>query len=122
MSTTVIGIFADDKVEKYIFEKAMEKYEHKIEFYVFSTPEEGLMRAKEIHFDVVFIEIHYWGETFGGFSILTELKKVLNKPTIAVGMTSLMQEGDLEKMINAGFHLCIEKPLAFESIGAFASK
>jgi hypothetical protein len=31
-------------------------------------------------------------------------------------MTSLLQEGDLEKILAAGFNLCVEKPLIFTDI------
>lgn len=121
MKNTVIGIFTDGDIEKYIFEKAFQKYGHKAEVHIFNTPEPGFRMAHETGFDIVFIEIHYWGETYGGFSILKQLNDISPGKMVAVGLTSLMQEGDLEKIIMAGFQICIEKPIVMESLDVFAN-
>jgi CheY-like chemotaxis protein len=119
MASTVIGVFVDDKMEQTIYEKAFERLEHKVEGYVFSTPEEGVEALKHTKFDVVFIEIHFWGENFGGISILEQLRKVSTNRMIPIAVTSFLQEGDIEKIIKAGFMMCIEKPMTIESFQLF---
>ncbi|MFZ6012744.1 MAG: response regulator [Bacteroidota bacterium] len=116
MRKSVIAIFEDDKVNRFIYKKIFEQMEDKIEGYVFETPEKGFAVAKEVEFDVVFIEIHYRGENFGGIPILEELKKVSSREMIAIATTSLLQDGDLEKIIPSGFTMCMEKPMAFQKL------
>ena len=120
MSNTVIGVFVDNKLEQAMYERAFEKLEHKVIGYVFSSPEQGLNAAKIVDFDIVFIETHFWGENFGGVSILDQLKKTSgNQNLIAIAMTPLLQEGDVEKIIGSGFSMCIEKPLSMETLQIF---
>jgi CheY-like chemotaxis protein len=118
---TVIGVFVDDKIEQAMYERAFQKWDHKVQGYVFNTPEQGIMVARETPLDVVFIEIHFWGENFGGISILNQLKKASNNQVIAIAMTSLLQDGDIEKIIEAGFSMCIEKPVSMEALQLFCT-
>jgi CheY-like chemotaxis protein len=122
MRNTVIGVFVDDRIEQTIYEKAFQKLEHRVEGYVFNSPEQGYEVAKQTDFDVVFIEIHYWGESFGGISILEQLKKTKSRNVIAIAMTSFLQEGDVEKIIGAGFSMCIEKPVSIEALQMFCAR
>jgi CheY-like chemotaxis protein len=122
MKNTVIGVFVDDKIEETIYEKAFQKLDHKVEGYVFNNPEEGISLARQIDFDVVFIEIHFWGENFGGISILEQLRRVSRKHIMGIAITSLLQEGDLERIIGSGFTMCIEKPVAFEAFEIFCGQ
>jgi CheY-like chemotaxis protein len=115
MRNTVIGVFTDDKIDQAIFERAFQRLEHKVEGYVFNNPEQGILFARDIGFDVVFIEVHFWGENFGGVSILEQVKKAKSNSLLAIAITALLQEGDLERIIDAGFTMCIEKPVAFET-------
>jgi CheY-like chemotaxis protein len=115
MKNTVVAIFEDDQTNQFVYEKIFAQHESSIQVYIFNTPEEGLEMAKQIQFDVVFIEIHFW-ESFGGISILNTLKNMSQEYIIAVGMTSLLQEGDLERAVSAGFAICLEKPIAFQQI------
>lgn len=115
MTDAVIGIFEDDKIHRFAYERIFERLDHKMRCYIFDTPEKGYATAKEIKFDIVFIEVHFWGENFGGISILNEIKKT-NPNLIAVAMTSLLQEGDLERILTSGFNMCLEKPVAFHEL------
>ena len=119
MANSVIGVFVDDKIEQTIYEKAFQRLEHKVEGHVFTSPEQGIEAMKHIRFDVVFIEIHFWGENFGGISILQQLRAASANRVIPIAVTSLLQEGDIEKIINAGFMMCIEKPMTVESFQLF---
>jgi CheY-like chemotaxis protein len=122
MKNTVIGVFVDDKIEQAIYERTFRKLEHKVDGYVFNNPEDGISVACEIDFDVVFIEIHFWGENFGGISILEQLRKSSRKNMMGIAITSLLQEGDLERIIGSGFTMCIEKPVAFETFEIFCGQ
>jgi CheY-like chemotaxis protein len=122
MANTVIGVFVDDRMEQIIYERAFQRMEHRVEGHVFTSPEAGIEALKSIRFDVVFIEVHFWGENFGGISILHELQRVMNNRVIAIAVTPLLQEGDIEKIIRAGFALCIEKPMTIESLQIFCGQ
>jgi len=119
MGNSVIGVFVDDRIEQAIYEKAFQRLEHKVEGHVFTTPEQGIEAMKLMKFDVVFIEIHFWGENFGGISILQQVRALTNNRIIPIAVTSLLQDGDLEKIIGAGFMMCIEKPITIESFQLF---
>jgi CheY-like chemotaxis protein len=122
MTNTVIGVFVDDKIEQAIYENAFQRLEHKVEGHVFNTPEQGIDMAKEIAFDLVFIEIHFWGENFGGISILNQIRKASGRNVIAIAVTSFLQEGDVEKIIESGFSMCIERPFSVEAVEIFCSR
>jgi CheY-like chemotaxis protein len=93
-----------------------------VEGHVFTNPEEGIMAASVIDFDIVFIEIHFWGENFGGISILQQLKNVSRKNVLAIGITSFLQDGDVEKIISSGFTMCIEKPVSLDAFELFCAQ
>jgi CheY-like chemotaxis protein len=40
---------------------------------------------------------------------------------IAIAITSLLQEGDVEKIIRGGFSMCIEKPVSIDALQLFCS-
>ena len=115
MKKTTIAIFEDDHTNRFVYKKLFKNMEGNIELYVFDNPDKGIAMAELIHFDVVFIEIHFW-ENFGGISILNKLKQLSTKDMLAIAMTSLLQEGDLEKITSSGFTMCLEKPVAFQEI------
>lgn len=112
MKKTVVAIFEDDIVNRFLYERLFTQRKDDIELYVFDNPEAGIEMAKTVNFDVVFIEIHFW-EDFGGISILQKLKKVAPPQMISIAMTSLLQKGDLEFILASGFTLCFEKPVVF---------
>jgi CheY-like chemotaxis protein len=122
MKNTVIGIFTDDYIDRFIYEKVFQKYEHKVEYHVFANPEAGLTFANTNQLDVVFIEMHFWGENFGGISILNQLKKITDKSILAIAMTSLLQQGDLDHILASGFSMCFEKPVNLEALELFAER
>jgi CheY-like chemotaxis protein len=115
MKKTVIGIFEDDVVSRYIYEKLFENHRDQVEVFIFDTPEKGFEKALLKPFDIVYIEVHFWRH-FGGISILGKLKEITSNNMIAVAMTSLLQKGDLERLVACGFNLCVEKPVVFSSL------
>lgn len=116
MKKITVGIFESDKVNRFIYEKTFDRHKDKVDIYLFDNPEKGLEQAKDIAFDVVFIDLHFWGEDFAGISILQRLKETLSKDVFAIAMTSLLQEGDVEKTMEAGFGLCLENPVALTKL------
>jgi CheY-like chemotaxis protein len=115
MSKTVIAIFEDDKVDRFVYRKLFQGFEDRIDLFVFDNPEKGMAMARNIQFDVVFIDVHFW-DNFGGLPILKRLKEISQNDFIAVAMTSLLQEGDLEQAMQAGFSMCLEKPISFQTL------
>jgi CheY-like chemotaxis protein len=122
MINTVVAIFEDDKINCFIHEKLFNFVKAPIQCHLFDNPEKGYEAAENIEFDVVFIEIHFWGGNLSGIDILKNLKSIHQKKFIAVAMTSLLQEGDLEKIMDAGFNLCVEKPLIFSDLAGLINK
>jgi hypothetical protein len=112
MKRTVVAIFEDDLVNRFIYERLLHHRKEDIELYIFDNPYTGIEMAKKIPFDIVFIEAHFW-EAFGGISILQKLKDIPLLSMVAVAMTSLLQKGDLEHLTSSGFMYCLERRGAF---------
>lgn len=108
----VIAIFETDPLNRFIYQKMLDPQQDKASFYIFNTVEEGLEKAPLLDFDVAFIDMHLRGEFFGGISVLKRLKAISSK-TSMIAMTTLIQQGDLERAKSGGFIKCIEKPLPF---------
>ncbi|HEY0744705.1 MAG TPA: response regulator [Chryseosolibacter sp.] len=114
MEKTVVAIFEDDLVNRYIYEKTFQKRDD-IMLLLFDSLEKGLDKLKDYHPDVVFIEAHFHGN-FGGVSIIKSLRAITTDRTVFIAMTSLLQKGDLEHLMSAGFMMCLEKPIAFNEV------
>lgn len=114
MKKTIVAIFEDDLVNRYIYEK-MFRVREDITLHIFDHPAKGIEAFKETPFDVVFIEAHF-RENFGGISILEQLKAISGNHTVFIAITSLLQKGDLEQLMEAGFMMCLEKPIVFNDI------
>jgi CheY-like chemotaxis protein len=116
MKKITVGIFESDKVNRFIYEKTFDRHKDRVDLYLFDNPDKGLEVAKNIAFDIVFIDLHFWGEDFAGVSILHRLKATASKEVFAIAMTSLLQEGDIERTMEAGFGLCLENPVALSKL------
>jgi CheY-like chemotaxis protein len=114
MKKTIAAIFEDDLVNRYIYEKMLNKRQD-VSLYIFDNPQKGYEMLQDVPVDVIFIEAHFH-ENFGGIKILESLRKVVPTSTVFIAMTSLLQKGDLETLINAGFMMCLEKPIVFNEI------
>jgi CheY-like chemotaxis protein len=114
MKKTLVAIFEDDLVNRYIYEK-MFRIREDITLQVFDQPEKGIEAFTENSFDVVFIEAHF-RENFGGIRILNKLAPLAATQTVFIAITSLLQKGDLERLMEAGFMMCLEKPIVFNDI------
>ena len=56
MKKTVVAIFEDDVVNRFIYEQLFTERKENSELYVFDNAEKGIEMARTISFDVVFIE------------------------------------------------------------------
>ncbi len=108
----VIAVFENDSLNRFIYKRMLALQQEKVKFYIFNSPEEGLEMAKQITFDVAFIDLHLRGEQYSGIELAKELKTLSDK-TAMVAMTTLLQKGDVERTAQAGFVACHEKPLPF---------
>ena len=122
MPKSIVGVFVNDKVEHFIYAKNIERLGSKTECHFFTNFDDGLPLALSHTFDVVVIDLHFSGANFGGISILRHLKNRSPKKMLAVAITPLLQKGDLEAVMDAGFSLCIEKPVAYEALVALLRK
>ena len=116
MKKITVGIFESDKVNRFIYEKTFDRHKDRVDLFLFDNPEKGLAAAKDIAFDIVFIDLHFWGEDFAGLSILHRLRATSSRDVFAIAMTSLLQEGDVERTMKAGFGLCLENPVALTKL------
>jgi CheY-like chemotaxis protein len=114
MSKKVIAIFEDDHVNRFIYERIFQG-RNDVELHIFDSPDKGVALAEEIRFDLVFIEIHFWGN-FGGLGILNRLRETPAQSVTFIAMTSLLQKGDVERILRSGFHLYIENPVIFSEM------
>src|ERR1041384_6518768 len=106
MKKLTVAVFEDDEVNRFIYKNILKSREDDIDVHVFADPESGLQKAQDTPFDIVLIETHFWGRNFFGIEILNELKKVSPKSFTAIAITSLLQEGDVERLTRGGFTLC----------------
>ena len=109
---TTVAIFEDDAVNRFLYQRSLERLRENIDFWIFDDPAKGISFAAQQPFNVIFIDAHFW-ESFGGIRILKKLQPLCPSSTIFVAITSLLQEGDAEKLMKEGFTMCMEKPLAF---------
>ena len=114
MKQTLVAIFEDDLVNRYIYERLF-RTRQDVELHIFDHPDRGIEAFRQMAFDVVFIEAHF-RENFGGIGILNTLKELSHNKTVFIAITSLLQKGDLEILMSAGFIMCLEKPIAFSDI------
>jgi CheY-like chemotaxis protein len=116
-----IGIFEGEKVNHFIYEKILQQHED-AQFFLFDNPEKGLSVAEQVHFDIVFIDLHFWGQNYAGITILNKLKETNPNNMVSIAITTLLQDGDLQRAFTGGFGMCIEKPLAFNTIERLLNK
>lgn len=111
---TLVAIFEDDVVSRYIYEKTFSA-RPQVSVYIFDHADEGIAKLQSNPVDVIFIEAHF-RQNFGGIEILNKLRSSLNTMPVCIAITSLLQKGDLEKLMGAGFLMCLEKPIPFDEI------
>jgi CheY-like chemotaxis protein len=108
----VIAIFENDSLNRFIYQRMLDLQKEKVTSYIFNSVEEGLEMSKNVSFDVVFIDLHLRGEQYSGIELAKTLKAISDN-SVMVGMTTLIQKGDVERTTEAGFAACHEKPLPF---------
>lgn len=117
---TVVAIFEDDPVDIFLYRKLYAPMQDKVECLYFETLQDGLNMAEHVKFDVVVIDIHFWGNNMG-IAILKKLREVCSNDLIAIAVTPFLQEGDLELIMSSGFTLCVEKPIVPQKIGLWTT-
>lgn len=118
MTKARIAIFEDDVVNRFLYHRTLEKSGQI--FQIFDHPYKDIKAGEVFPFDVIFIEVHFWSDQ-GGLEILERLKPMVAPNSIFIAMTSLLQRGDIERFMAAGFTLCMEKPIVFSDFFAKAS-
>lgn len=118
---SVIAVFENDVLNRFIYHRMLSLQEEKVAFYIFTSAEEGLEVAREVSFDIAFIDLHFQGPQYNGVEVAKKLKTISNR-TILVGMTTLIQKGDTELTTAEGFAACLEKPLPFYDIDKLLSE
>ena len=113
---TRVGIFEDDRADQFIYQQLITKTSLAVEPIFFQSIDEGIEAARKGLFDVVAINIHHYGHNMG-LDILQKLRRESKEPFIAIAVTPLLLDGDLERILAAGFVLCLEKPQVFEALG-----
>lgn len=107
---TSVGIFEQNRTDQFLYKKWMENINRDLEPLFFENVNDGIAAAQKGTFDIVVIDIHFNGN-HTGFDILQKLRIASPKEFVAIGVTALLQEGDLERVLAAGFAICLEKPL-----------
>lgn len=118
---SVIAVFENDALNRFIYQRMLALQEEKVVSYIFTSADEGLEVAKEVPFDIAFIDLHFQGGQYNGIDVAKKLKTISDN-TILVGMTTLIQKGDTELTIAEGFVACLEKPLPFYDIDKLLSE
>lgn len=118
---TVVAIFEDDPVDIFLYKKLYAPMLDKVECLYFETLQDGLTMAEHVKFDVVIIDIHFWGNNMG-IAILKKLYEICSEDLIAIAVTPFLQKGDLELIMSSGFTLCVEKPVIPQKIGLWSTK
>jgi CheY-like chemotaxis protein len=116
MKKIKIAIFEDDKIDGFIYDQLLKRHDEKLEFSIFNNIEKGIEQVKQMEFDIILIELHFWGQNLGGLAILKKIKEVCSANVIFVALTSLLQDKDLEEIMKAGFSMCLEKPVSSADI------
>jgi len=110
---TVVAVFEDDPIDLFLYEKLFERLSDKMTCLYVRTLEDQALLSGHLEFDMAIIDIHFWGNNVG-LSILSKLRNSAGRDFIAIAITPLLQEGDLELIMSAGFDLCVEKPVIFQ--------
>ncbi len=114
-SKKVIAVFESDAVNRFIYERMMTLRAEKVEFHAFAEAEEGLVVAKQVPIDLVFVDLHFQGKLYQGIELGKKIKAI-SGTTMVVAMTTFIQKGDIERTIAEGFTTCLEKPLTFHEL------
>jgi CheY-like chemotaxis protein len=109
-----IGIFEDSAIDSFIYFKSFQPVAN-IEYYIFDTPERGIAALQKLTFDLLIINVHFWGSNYGS-SIISKVKGVAEQLPPFIATTSFVQSGDDEKMRTLGFNAYYEKPFIFENL------
>jgi CheY-like chemotaxis protein len=110
-----IGVFESDLADQFLYKQALLKRDEPVEFSFFKNVAQATKAVQDGHVHILIIELHYLGSN-QGLDILKKLQAVAPFNFTAIAVTSLIQDGDLERIFKGGFHACVEKPFIFEQL------
>lgn len=109
-----VAVFERNIVDRFIYEKILRRADN-TSYHFFGDLEKALLIGQDTPFDIVFVDVHFGGEN-RGLDLLPTLKKVCTHDAISIAVTPFLQQGDVKKILAAGFNLYIEKPILEENI------
>jgi CheY-like chemotaxis protein len=110
-----IGVFESDLADQFLYKQALLNRNEPVEFAFFKSVNDASLAVGNGEVDILIIELHYLGSNMG-LNILQRMKAIAPYEFTAIAVTSLLQEGDLERIFRGGFHACVEKPFIFEQL------
>jgi CheY-like chemotaxis protein len=110
-----IGVFESDLADQFLYKQAFLNRHDPVEFSFFKNLREATVVVADGQVDILIIELHYLSSNMG-LDIVKKLREVAPFNFTAIAVTSLLQEGDLERIFKGGFHACVEKPFIFEQL------
>jgi len=110
-----IAIFEDNEIDRFIFESNLRLINIPVEFHIFNNPDEGIASAQRISFDLVIINIHFWGTEYG-YIILEQFQKILAKRPRYIAVSAFVHEKDSINVQLRGFDAIVEKPLVYANL------
>ena len=110
-----IAIFEDSEIDRFILESNLRLIDFPVEFFIFKNPNEGINAAQSISFDLVIINIHFWGTEYG-YVIHEEFQKGIIIPPRFIAVSAFVHEKDSFNIQLRGFDAIIEKPLTLFNI------
>jgi len=109
-----VAVFEKNVIDRFIYERILKRADN-TSYHFFGDLDNALAVGQTTPFDIVFVDVHFGGENCG-LEILPHIKKVCSGNLVSIAVTSFIQRNDFEKIMAAGFNLCIEKPLLEENI------
>lgn len=110
-----IAIFEDNEIDRFIFESNLRLVNFPVEFFIFNNPDDGIATAQRIPFDLVIINIHFWGTEYG-YVILEEFQKGIAIQPRFIAVSAFVHEKDSVNIQLRGFEAIVEKPLIYAEL------
>jgi CheY-like chemotaxis protein len=110
-----IGIFEDDAIDRFIYDRVLNKLSDHITYTIFDSVESACELVQQQQFDMIMVNYHYKSSRVG-ITIMNRLREVSSKHFVAIAVTPMLQKDDVELIIESGFSRIMEMPLLFEKI------
>jgi hypothetical protein len=109
-----IAIFDDSDIDRFIFDRTLSENIH-ADHRCFVNPEVGLSYSPYQVFDIVIIDLHFWGTRFG-IKIRDQWSERCLKKPVFIATSPFLLENESAEIINAGFDYVFKKPAIFSSL------